>query len=128
VWYLVLGPRFGRLCPKTVSDRHRIEENFANKVSTVVFVVTIVVTLLFSCYMLFDPAVWLASFMQLTDMALNFRIFILVMGCGYFCLAWSAEKYFLPRLAKLFGITKERLGKMPKRRKVYKVIQEKMRI
>jgi cation-transporting P-type ATPase 13A2 len=96
--------------------------------SIVPFVVTIVATLLFSCYMLLDPAVWLASFMQLTNMALDFRIFILVLGCGYFCLAWSAEKYFLPRLAKLFGIAKERLGKMPKRRKVYKVIQEKMRI
>jgi cation-transporting ATPase 13A3/4/5 len=78
--------------------------------------------------MLFDPAVWLAGFMQLTDMALDFRIFILVLGCGYFCLAWSAEKYFLPRLAKLLGIGKERLGKMSKRRKVYKVIQAKMRM
>jgi len=96
--------------------------------SIVPFVVTIVATLLFSCYMLLDPAVWLVSFMQLTNMALDFRIFILVLGCGYFCLAWSAEKYFFPRLAKLFGIAKERLGKMPKRRKVYKVIQEKMRI
>lgn len=123
----MLGLRFGRLCPKTVSDRHGIEGNITNKHIIVPFVVTIVVTLLFSCYMLFDPAVWLASFMQLTDMALDFRIFILVLGCGYFCLAWAAEKYFLPRLAKLFGIAKERLGKMPKRRKVYKVIQEKMR-
>jgi cation-transporting P-type ATPase 13A2 len=96
--------------------------------SIVPFVVTIVATLLFSCYMLLNPAVWLASFMQLTNMALNFKIFILVLGCGYFCFAWSAEKYLLPRLAKLLGIAKERLGKMPKRRKVYKVIQEKMRI
>jgi cation-transporting P-type ATPase 13A2 len=78
--------------------------------------------------MLFDPAAWLASFMQLTDMALNFRIFIFVLGCSYFCLAWSAEKYFLPRLAKFLGVAKEQVGKMPKRRKIYKVIQEKMRI
>jgi cation-transporting P-type ATPase 13A2 len=124
----VLGRRFGKLCPKTVSDHYRIEGNIANKDSTVPFVVTIVATLLFSSYMLFDPAVWLASFMQLTSMALDFRIFILVLGCAYFCFAWFAEKYFLPRLAKDLGIAKERLGKMPKRRRAYKVIQEKMRI
>jgi len=90
------------------------------------FVVTIVATLLFSCYMLLDPAVWLARFMQLTDMSLNFRIFVLVLGCGYFLLAWVAEKHLLPRLAKLLGLAKEKLGKFPKQRKTYKLIQAKM--
>ena len=121
------GLRFDRHCPKIVSHRLGIDCVITKKYFTVPFVVTIVATFLFSCYMLFDPAAWLASFMQLTNMALDFRAFILVLGCAYLCLAWSAEKYFLPRLAKLLGVAKERLGRMPKRRKVYKIIQERMR-
>ena len=92
------------------------------------FVVTIVAMLLFSCYMLLDPAVWLASFMQLTHMTVDFRLFVLVLGCGYFLLAWIGEKYVLPRLVKILGLAKEGLGRFPKQRKAYKVIQEKMRI
>ncbi len=78
--------------------------------------------------MLFDPARWLAKFMQLTDMATDFKLFILVLGCGYFLLAFSAERHILPRLAKLIGLVKENVSKTPKRRKVYKVVQAKMRI
>jgi hypothetical protein len=92
------------------------------------FVVTIVATVLFSCYMLFDPAIWLASFMQLTYMALDFRVFILTLGVGYFIMAWVAEKYLLVRLAKVLGLAKEKLGGFPKRRKAYKLIQAKMRV
>jgi len=67
------------------------------------FVVTIVATFLFASYMLLDPSKWLAQFMQLTEMTIDFRIFILILGIGYFGLAWSAEKYVLPRVAKVLG-------------------------
>jgi cation-transporting P-type ATPase 13A2 len=100
----------------------------ANSCSLVPFVVTIVVALLFSCYMLLDPALWLASFMQLTHMSVDFRLFILVLGCGYFLLAWMGERYVLPRLAKVLGLVKGNLGRFPKQRKAYKVIMGKMRI
>jgi len=100
----------------------------ANLHAAVPFVVTIVVTFLFSCYMLFDPASQLASFMQLTKMALSFRFFIFILGSGYLLLAWSAEKYLFPRLAKLLGLAMEKISKSPKRRKEYKLIQSKMRL
>lgn len=91
------------------------------------FVVTIVVAVLFSSYMLIDPSDWLVKFMQLTALTWDFRAFILVLGIGYVVLAWISEKFILPRLAKLIGQTKEKFSKTPKQRKAYKVIQEEMR-
>lgn len=92
------------------------------------FVVTIVATLLFTCYMLFDPADWLASFMQLTPMRTDFQVFILVLGIGYFGVAWTSERYALPRLAKLIGRGVQSIKKSPKERKVYKTVLDSMRI
>lgn len=92
------------------------------------FVVTIVVSFLFTCYMLFDPSVWLSDFMQLTFLSWDFKVFILVLGTGFLAISWSMEKYGLPRLAKWIGMAKERLSKTPKQRKAYKLILEKMRI
>ncbi|KAL8996775.1 MAG: hypothetical protein Q9169_003798 [Polycauliona sp. 2 TL-2023] len=56
------------------------------------FVVTIVVALLFCTYMLFDPAAWLASSMQLTPMTVQFRVFILILAVGGFACALLAER------------------------------------
>jgi len=72
--------------------------------------------------MLFDPSKWLAKFMQLTRMTWDFELFILVLGIGYFCLAWLAEKYVFPRLAKLIGVAKEKWGRVVKKRKMYMVV------
>jgi cation-transporting ATPase 13A2 len=77
--------------------------------------------------MLFDPAVWLAKFMQLTNMTPDFRVFLLVLGMGYFALAWASEKYVLPKLAKLIGKVVEKVRSTPKQRKQYKIIQEKLK-
>jgi len=85
-------------------------------------------TFLFASYMLLDPSKWLAQFMQLTEMTIDFRIFILILGIGYFGLAWSAEKYVLPRVAKVLGHIIQSFKKKPKQRKAYKLVQEKMRL
>jgi cation-transporting P-type ATPase 13A2 len=98
----------------------------ANK-STAPFVVTIVVALLFSSYMLFDPSDSLAKFMQLTKMSWDFRSFILVLGVGYIALAWTSENFVLPRLAKYLGILKTSITRKPKQRKAYKLVLEQMR-
>jgi cation-transporting ATPase 13A3/4/5 len=95
--------------------------------SSVPFVVTIVVALLFSTYMLFDPSEWLAQFMQLTYMSWNFRSFILVLGIGYIAIAWTSEQYLLPRLAKYIGMAKTSITRKPKQRKQYKLVLEEMR-
>lgn len=78
--------------------------------------------------MLFDPAEWLAAFMQLTDMAVDFRIFIMVLGIGYFVLAWTTEKHVFPRLARWIGKGVQKIKKKPKDRKAYKLVLESMRI
>ncbi|TVY85195.1 putative cation-transporting ATPase [Lachnellula suecica] len=91
------------------------------------FVVTIVVTLLFSSYMLFDPSEWLSDFMQLTGMSWDFKTFILCLGLGYIAVAWTAENYLLPRFAKYLGFIKTRLMRSPKKRKQYKLILEEMK-
>ncbi|KAB8299898.1 hypothetical protein EYC80_000142 [Monilinia laxa] len=92
------------------------------------FIVTIVVALLFSLYMLFDPSQWLASFMQLTELSWDFEVFILILGIGYISLAWSSEHYLLPKLGKYLGILKTSITRKPKQRKTYKLVLEEMRL
>lgn len=88
-----------------------------------------VVALLISTYMLFDPAKWVYDLMQLTFMSLDFRVFILVLAVGGFLCSYLAERFAFPRLAKFIGTMKTRLRpKKQKQRKQYKVVQEAMRI
>jgi len=91
------------------------------------FVVTIVVALLFSSYMLLDPSQALARFMQLTYLSWEFKSFILVLGVGYIAMGWTSENFLLPRLAKYLGILKTSITKKPKQRKTYKRVIEQMR-
>jgi len=93
------------------------------------FVITILFALLITCYMLFDPAQWLTDFMQLTYMSVAFKVFLLVLGLGNFCVAYLGEKYVLPVLAKWIGLLKVKLNpKWKKKRKEYKVIAEDMKM
>ena len=92
------------------------------------FVVTMLVALAISSYLLFDPAPWLERFMELTWVSKMFRIFILVLAIGSFACSYLAERLIFPRLARLIGKTAQRWSRTPKKRKEYKVIQEAMRI
>lgn len=92
------------------------------------FVITMVVALLFSCYMLFDPAKWLAKFMQLTHTSLSFQLFILSLGVAFLCLSSVGESFVFPYLARQLGNIKRALNISPKERKTYKVVQEKLRV
>lgn len=90
---------------------------------------TIVVTLLFSTYMLFDPMVRLRKFMQLTSMPMDFKVFLFILALVGFGLSWIAEKRVLPRLARMIGTASEKLRpKYRKKRKLYKMLAEEMRI
>ncbi|KAL9031899.1 MAG: hypothetical protein Q9196_000095 [Gyalolechia fulgens] len=89
------------------------------------FVITIVVALLFSAYMLFDPAVWLTNVMELTDMTVDFKVFIIVLASGGFACAWIAERKVFLWLANVIGSMHDYvLPQRRKRRKRYKMIQE----
>ncbi|KAI7165919.1 hypothetical protein KC352_g26022 [Hortaea werneckii] len=92
------------------------------------FVVTMGVALAISSYMLFDPAPWLASLMELTWMSVNFRIFVLVLGIGFFACSYLAEKQIFPRLARWIGRVSQRIRGKVKKRKTYKVILEEMKV
>lgn len=90
------------------------------------FVVTIVIALIVSSYMLLDPATWLQRLMELTFLSTAFKIILLGLGMVGFGSSWVAEKHLLPHLAKVVGKIKDR--SRPKKRKLYKVLQEEMRI
>jgi cation-transporting P-type ATPase 13A2 len=85
-----------------------------------------VVALLFSSYMLFDPSVGVSNFMELTFMTWDFKMFILALGVGYIAVAWTAENYLLPGLAKYLGQIKTSVTGKAKVRKQYKVIMAEM--
>ncbi|KAL8676574.1 MAG: hypothetical protein Q9186_006923 [Xanthomendoza sp. 1 TL-2023] len=87
------------------------------------FVVTIVVALLFSSYMLFDPAAWLASSMQLTNMTARFRVFILILAVGGFACGWIAERKVFLLVARMVGQIHDFLWpQRRKQRKRYKTL------
>ncbi len=93
------------------------------------FLTTIFATLAISAYMLFDPAQWVVRVMQLTDMDVSFKTFLLLLGLANFAVAWAAERYIFPGLAKWIGVAKKKWGgqRGQKKRKEYKVIAEGMR-
>ena len=93
------------------------------------FLTTIFATLAVSAYMLFDPAKWVVRVMQLTTLDTSFKTFILALGVANFIVAYLAERYFFPGLAKWIGVLKVKVGgeRGRKKRKEYKVIAEGMR-
>ncbi|KAI4165799.1 MAG: hypothetical protein LQ342_000742 [Letrouitia transgressa] len=93
------------------------------------FVVTVVVALLFSLYMLLDPNRWLTSLMQLTDMSLAFKVYILASALGGFAVALVAERYVFHWIARGVGVVRDMIRPhRRKKRKLYKQILEGLRI
>lgn len=82
------------------------------------FVVAVVASSLFSAYMLFDPGAWLANFMQLTSMSVDFKAFVLVLVLGGLACAWIAERRVFVWLARILGKLQNTLW--PRRRKKQK--------
>ena len=79
--------------------------------------------------MLFDPGIWLSSLMQLTEMSLDFEVFVLVLALGGFACAWIAERRVFLWLARLLGKLHDRLWPhRGKKRKEYKRLLEEMRM
>ena len=93
------------------------------------FVITIVVAILFSVYLLVDPGISLSSFMQLTEVSVGFKVFILILAGSNFMCAWISEKRVFPWLAGFLGKAHDRIWPQhQKKRKVYKQVMEKMRV
>ena len=95
--------------------------------NVVPFVVTVVVTLLISLYMLLDPADWLSNFMDLTEMSLDFKVILLVLAAIGFAVAYAAERHIFPLMAKYTGRLNRVLRPSHHRqRKRYKELLEEM--
>ncbi|KAM7201515.1 hypothetical protein V8F33_003339 [Rhypophila sp. PSN 637] len=90
------------------------------------FVATIAVTAGFTIYMVVGPFGGLARLMQLTWMSGPFKLFILALGLVYLAVAWVGEHTVFPRAARAIGQLKLMLTQQPKKRKEYKLIQERM--
>ncbi|KAL8882787.1 MAG: hypothetical protein Q9198_000280 [Flavoplaca austrocitrina] len=77
--------------------------------------------------MLFDPAAWLASSMQLTFMTVQFRVFIVLLAIGGFACAWLAERRIFLLLARGIGKTHDLIWPhRRKKRKRYKILLDSM--
>lgn len=93
------------------------------------FVVTVVASSLFTLYMLFDPGAWLANLMQLTDMSVDFKVFVLLLGLGGLACAWTAERRVFLLLARLLGKLHDKLWPhRRKKQKEYKRLLKEMRM
>lgn len=77
--------------------------------------------------MLLDPAEWLFNFMQLIEMSLGFKFKLLLLAGVSFSVAWTAERFVLPGLARVIGLVIKRVkGANQKKRKEYKVLLKSM--
>ncbi|PUU80551.1 hypothetical protein B9Z19DRAFT_1100233 [Tuber borchii] len=78
------------------------------------FVITVATGVLFSAYMVLNPATWLYNLMELTDFPLSFKLFLLIMAVIGF--------------AQLINRLKLALSSGPKKHKIYKAIEREMRL
>lgn len=77
--------------------------------------------------MLLDPAQWLANFMDLTEMSLEFALILLGLAALGFAVAYISERHVFPLMAKGIGQLRRKLGPShQKKRKRYKEILEEM--
>lgn len=91
------------------------------------FVATIAVAVLITLYMILGPAHWVKKLMQLTKISWSFKGTIIGLGVIFLVVAWVAEHYLFPKLARLIGQVKEAITQKSRKRKEYKLIQERMR-
>lgn len=85
-------------------------------------------TLLFATYLLVGPAGWLFNLMQLTEMSTNFKHFIIAIAVAGLATSLFLERFVLPQLARTIGKVKLALRPGSRKRKLYKLLEEEMRI
>ena len=92
------------------------------------FMLTVVLALFVALYMVLAPAHWLKKLMQLSNMSLNFELFIISLGAIFLIAGLLYERYVSQPLAKGIGKLKLRLSGGEKKRKEFKTIEESMRL
>lgn len=107
----------------------RLLAYIADYIRSAPLVVTIVAALLFSLYMLLDPNRWLTSVMQLSDMSLGFKGYILASALGGFAVAVVAERYVFRWIARGVGVVRDMIWpQRRKKKKLYKQIRGGLRM
>lgn len=86
----------------------------------------IAIALLITLDLVLGPARWVSHLMQLTYISWDFKLLIVGLGVLYVTLAWIGEHYLFQRLARFIGRVTTAVTKKTKKRKEYKLIQEKM--
>lgn len=90
------------------------------------FMVTVALTFFAAAYMLFGPARWLYSLMELTKTSLDYQFFVVLLSFVFLAVAWTFDRYVAARIAKGLGMLKKKVTGREKARKEYKVIDEGM--
>lgn len=85
-------------------------------------------TSLFATYLLVNPASWLFNLMQLTEISTSFKFFLVAVAVAGFLASSFLERFILPQLARVIGKVKIALRPSSKKRKLYKQLEEEMRI
>lgn len=105
----------------------RIKSTGSNLV-TGPFIVTVLISLAITVFMIVGPSKWLNKLMELTKMSWDYKLFLVGLGCLYLGVAWSFEKYAAAPLAKYFGQLQVSATGKQKQRKQYKQIQEELHV
>ena len=82
--------------------------------------------LLITLDLVLGPAKWVSHLMQLTYISWDFKLVIVGLGALYFTLAYLGEHYIFQHVARIIGRVVTAVTKKTKKRKEYKLIQEKM--
>lgn len=90
------------------------------------YMAMVVVTLAITIYMVLGPTHSIKHWMQITNISWSFKLTILGMGCIYLLLAWIGENYLFQPLARWLGKAKLAITQLPKQKKEYKIIAERM--
>ena len=72
--------------------------NCASRLMEVPFMVTIVISVLFTTITILFPPAWLASILQLTEMSISFSFLLLAVAIVNFGLSWLSEKFIVVQI------------------------------
>jgi cation-transporting P-type ATPase 13A2 len=84
------------------------------------------IALLLTLDLVLGPVKWVSRLMQLTYISWDFKLVVIGLGALYFVLAYIGEHYVFQRVARIIGRATTAVTKKTKKRKEYKLIQERM--
>ena len=94
------------------------------------FIVTIVISVLFTTMLVVVPPLWLASLLELTYMSLSFSFLLIAIAVGNFILSWLSERVVFSQirgaLGRISAGRRKKYGGAFVRDKKYKLVEERM--